>query len=190
MFAPERGLFCGWLNPLPSPLYRALLEGGQPERTSKEQSEFLGENPQQGKGHGKNEVIQDTSPTFATSGPLHIDDKKWNFIYGRATGSKHNLDRTAELKKTFDKLGFPENEASKKMLLEHFDKVAREYPIAGGIEAPKLAGGFSKVKKISQLTGASGEKATLKFLFELQSDGSLRFITIIAKVHIKNYTSK
>lgn len=132
-----------------------------------------------------NETSHHTTTDIATSGPSLFEDNKWSFIYGRATGSKHNLDRTAELKETFDKLGLPENETSKKIILEHFDNVARKYPIVGEIEKPKLAGGLSKVKKIPQFTGPSGEKATFEILFELQNNGSLRFVTIIAKVHKK-----
>ena len=156
----------------------------QPERPRKEQGEFLGENPQLGKDDGKNKVTQDTSPAFATSGPSLFEDNKWNFLYGRATGSSKNIERSQQLCDVFsNQLGLPENEVSKKVLLAHFDDVARNYPIIGGLIAPSSGATFPKVKKISQFTGPSGVKAKLIIIYELQESGVLRFVSVIPKVY-------
>ena len=153
----------------------------QPERPRKEDGEYLDGSSPQGKADGKNKATQDTSPAFAPSGPLLFEDNKWNFLYGRATGSKHNLDRTAELKKTFDVLGLPENETSKKMLLEHFNEVVSSYPVAWAKESTNLRG--PTVTKISHLTGPSGRTATLEITSEVLNDGRFRFMTVVARLH-------
>lgn len=78
-------------------------------------------------------------------------------------------------------LGLPENETSKKMLLEHFNEVVSSYPVAWAKESTNLRG--PTVTKISHLTGPSGRTATLEITSEVLNDGRFRFMTVVARLH-------
>lgn len=79
---------------------------------------------------GKPQALPPIGQRKASSdfGPLVFDENKWNYIFGRVTSSEHNKHRSLQLKDTMEKLGLKETPESKKILCDHFNKVAHTSP--------------------------------------------------------------
>ncbi len=128
----------------------------------------------------------EAATSFDPRGPLYFDENKWNYLFGRATGNKHNLDRTAQLRGIMGKLGILEIPEHQKMLLDHLDEVAKNYPT---VPSTNKNSNIQIVKKESIFTGPSGITVKFESFFQLLDDGTLRFVTLIPKElkhHYKN----
>lgn len=134
---------------------------------------------------------------FNGSGSLVFEDKKWDYLFGRVTSTKHSQDRSIQLKEAMIKLGIEETPESKKILLDHLDEVARTYPPISGKKGGEVSSAAKEmyeakeiVEKYSFFTGPSGVKVKLETAYEVCDDGSLRFVTIIPKFLKANYGGK
>ena len=123
---------------------------------------------------------------FNGKGNLAFEEDKWNYIYGRVTSNKHNQERRQALLKEMGQLGLPETPASKQVLLDHLDDVTKNYPAYAAkakynkpLQEVTEFHAADKLTKFSKFQGPSGQKAKLEMLFQVQEDGSLRFVTII-----------
>ncbi|WP_330984958.1 MULTISPECIES: hemagglutinin repeat-containing protein [Enterobacterales] len=105
-----------------------------------------------------------------------VDANKFNYLFGRATGSKHNLDRSNQLALEMKRLGVTDDLNGQAALAEHFDQAAKN-PDNIVKKYTDQYGNF-EVKE-SFFIGPSGKATMFESTFKVMDDGSHKFITTI-----------
>lgn len=103
-----------------------------------------------------------------------VDANKFNYLFGRATGSKHNLDRSNQLALEMKRLGVTDDLNGHATLAEHFDQAAKN-PDNIVKKYTDQYGNF-EVKE-SFFIGPSGKATMFESTFQVMGDGSHKFIT-------------
>jgi filamentous hemagglutinin len=107
-----------------------------------------------------------------------VDAKKFDYLFGRASGSPHTLDRTNQLSLEMKRLGVTDDVNGHAMLAEHFT-IATKDPSNIVKKYTDQFGSF-EVRE-SFFIGPSGKATMFESTFEVMKDGSNRFITTIPK---------
>ncbi|RYC46182.1 hemolysin BL-binding protein [Pectobacterium zantedeschiae] len=107
-----------------------------------------------------------------------IDAKKFDYLFGRASGSAHTLDRTNQLSLEMKRLGITDDMSGHAMLAEHFTAATKD-PNNIVKKYTDQYGSF-EVRE-SFFIGPSGKATMFESTFEITGDGSHRFITTIPK---------
>ncbi|YCI28380.1 hypothetical protein M1E08_15980 [Erwinia sp. PK3-005] len=107
-----------------------------------------------------------------------INPNKFNYLFGKASGNSHILDRTNQLALEMNRLGVTNDLNGHSILAEHFTNITKE---PGNI-LKKYSDKYGNFElRESFFMGPSGKATTFESTFEVMSDGTRRFITTIPK---------
>ncbi|WP_231564394.1 hemagglutinin repeat-containing protein [Enterobacter sp. Bisph1] len=107
-----------------------------------------------------------------------IDPKKFDYLFGKATGSDHTIDRTNQLALEMKRLGVTDDNNGYAVLAEHFTQ-ATTNPNNIVKKYTDQYGNF-EVRQ-SFFIGPSGKATIFESTFEVTEEGAYRFITTIPK---------
>ncbi|WP_235843719.1 hemagglutinin repeat-containing protein [Enterobacter quasimori] len=107
-----------------------------------------------------------------------VDSKKFNYLFGKATGSDHTLDRTNQLALEMKRLGVADDANGHAILAEHFTKATKDPSNIVKTFANEY--GNFEVRE-SFFIGPSGKATMFESTFKVADDGSHNFITTIPK---------
>lgn len=107
-----------------------------------------------------------------------IDSKKFDYIFGNVNSNSHNAARSNQLAKTMESLGVYNNSAGKKLLSQHFDSIVKANKNITNTFSNKH--GNFEVRE-SLFFGPSGKSVKFETTFQIMSDGTRRFSTVIPK---------
>ena len=107
-----------------------------------------------------------------------IDDKKFDYLFGRATGRQHNLARTNQNALEMKRLGIPDTPEGHAMLRSHLDNVVQEN--SNIIRAFNNEWGSFEVRE-SLFAGLSGKFSNFESTWQVLPDGTRRFSTLIPR---------
>ena len=107
-----------------------------------------------------------------------IDVKKFDYLFGRASGSNHTLDRTNQLALEMKRLGVTDDIKGYSVLAEHFTTATKDPNNI--IKSYTNQYGNFEVRE-SFFIGPSGKATIFESTFEVMKDGSHKFITTIPK---------
>ncbi|WP_206052722.1 VENN motif pre-toxin domain-containing protein, partial [Klebsiella sp. I-Nf8] len=116
-----------------------------------------------------------TAQTIANS---VVDAKKFDYLFGKATGNSHTLDRTNQLALEMKRLGVADDINGHAVLAEHFTQATKD---SNNI-VKKYTDQYGSFEiRESFFIGPSGKATVFESTFEVMKDGSHRFITTIPK---------
>ncbi|MGP9418052.1 hypothetical protein ACT3RT_03515 [Ewingella sp. AOP9-I1-14] len=107
-----------------------------------------------------------------------VDTKKFDYLFGKATGNSHTLDRTNQLALEMKRLGVADHINGHAVLAEHFTQATKN-PNNIVKKYTDQYGSF-EVRE-SFFIGPSGKATMFESTFETMKDGTHRFITTIPK---------
>ena len=107
-----------------------------------------------------------------------IDAKKFDYLFGRAKGNPHTLDRTNQLALEMKRPGITDDINGHAILAEHFTQATTDQ--SNIIKKYTDQYGSFEIRE-SFFIGPSGKATMFESTFEIMSDGSHRFITTIPK---------
>ncbi|MEN3753886.1 VENN motif pre-toxin domain-containing protein [Mangrovibacter sp. SLW1] len=107
-----------------------------------------------------------------------VDAKKFDYLFGRASGNAHTLDRTNQLSLEMKRLGITDDISGHAMLAEHFTAATKDS--SNIVKKYTDQYGSFEVRE-SFFIGPSGKATMFESTFEITADGSHRFITTIPK---------
>lgn len=107
-----------------------------------------------------------------------LDEKKFDYLFGRAGGGKHNLDRTNQLAPEMKRLGVIDDANGRSIISEHFNSVTKK--TNNIVKQYTDQYGSFEIRE-SFFIGPSGKATTFESTFEVMPDHSHRFITTIPK---------
>lgn len=108
-----------------------------------------------------------------------INPNKYNYLFGRATGSEHNIERTAQLALDMKWLGVSDNQEGYTLLDDHLKAVGQDP--TNVIEQSIDEWGRTIFRKQSLFAGPSGKFALFESRWWADEPGKLNFGTLIAK---------
>ena len=116
------------------------------------------------------------------SGPCPIsgfvmDPNKFKYLFGNVSSGVHNADRSAQLANTMKRLGISDTPGGRGILMEHFEDAANSGAV---LKTFKNEHGVFEVRQ-SFFMGPSGKAAVFETTFQVGSDGSRTFNTVIPK---------
>ncbi len=109
---------------------------------------------------------------------VNVAPGKFDYIFGKVTGSRHNVARSEQLSIQMKRLGIYDNQNGRELLLKHFDEVVNQPDNV--IETFTNEYGIFEIRD-SLLAGPSGKFAIFETTFQVMSDGSRKFSTVIIK---------
>ncbi|MFK8260736.1 VENN motif pre-toxin domain-containing protein, partial [Erwinia sp. AnSW2-5] len=107
-----------------------------------------------------------------------VDAKKFDYLFGRATGNSHTLDRTNQLALEMKQLGITDDINGHAVLAEHFTQ-ATKIPNNVVKKYTDQYGSF-EIRE-SFFIGPSGKATMFESTFKITGDGTRQFITTIPK---------
>ncbi|WP_081850736.1 VENN motif pre-toxin domain-containing protein [Kosakonia radicincitans] len=119
-----------------------------------------------------------TSTVEQTIANSVVDPKKFDYLFGKATGSDHTLDRTNQLALEMKRLGVTDDINGYALLAEHFTQATKN-PNNIVKKYTDQYGSF-EVRQ-SFFIDPSGKATMFESTFEVTKDGAYRFITTIPK---------
>jgi len=109
-----------------------------------------------------------------------IDSGKFDYLFGKASGTKnvsHNLPRTRQNLAQMKRLGIPDNSNGRFLLQNHFDGVVNDP--SNIIKTWTNQNSQFEIRE--SLFSGPGGFAKFESAWEIMSDGSRRFTTVIIK---------
>ncbi|PIJ50190.1 adhesin, partial [Erwinia sp. OLMDLW33] len=107
-----------------------------------------------------------------------VDAKKFDYLFGRATGNSHTLDRTNQLALEMKRLGITDDINGHAVLAEHFTQATQ---ISNNV-VKKYTDQYGSFEiRESFFIGPSGKATMFESTFKITGDGTRQFITTIPK---------
>jgi filamentous hemagglutinin len=125
-------------------------------------------------GQKSTQVPKQKAPTVASQ----IDNKKFDYLFGRATGREHNLARTNQNALEMKRLGIPDTPEGNTMLRSHLNNVVQND--ANKIRTFNNEWGSFEVRE-SLFVGPSGKFSKFESTWQVLPDGTRRFNTLIPR---------
>jgi filamentous hemagglutinin len=107
-----------------------------------------------------------------------IDDKKFDYLFGRATGREHNLARTNQNASEMKRLGVPDTPEGHAMLRSHLNDAVQGN--SNVVRTYENEWGSFEVRE-SLFAGPSGKFSKFESTWQVMPDGSRRFSTLIPR---------
>lgn len=116
-----------------------------------------------------------TSAKWSDTKP-NITEGKIGYLFGRATGKSHNINRAKQNARQMARLGIEDTLQSHQMIRAHLEKVALDKTNVAATYSDQY--GDYEVKE-SLFAGPSGEFAKFESTWEVTPDGRHRLTTVI-----------
>ena len=110
-------------------------------------------------------------------GGVNIPESKYSYLFGDATGSQHNLDRSNGLALQMKRLGVLDTSEGRAILGDHLTSAALD---ANNVVGQRVNEWGTFVTKESLFAGPSGKFSLFHSVWQAGEDGGLRFTTLIA----------
>lgn len=107
-----------------------------------------------------------------------VQEGKFDYLFGRATGRQHNLARTNQNALQMKRLGVPDTPEGHDLLRAHFDEVAKSE--TNIVDQFTTKHGQFEVRE-SLFDGPSGQFSKFETTFEVLPNGERRLVTVIPK---------
>jgi filamentous hemagglutinin len=124
--------------------------------------------------HKSTKVPTEKAPTVASQ----IDDKKFDYLFGRATGHEHNLARTNQNSLEMKRLGIPDTPKGHTLLRSHLNNTLQNN--SSILKTFKNEWGSFEVRE-SLFVGPSGKFSKFESTWQVLPDGTRRFGTLIPR---------
>lgn len=109
---------------------------------------------------------------------VNVAPGKFDYIFGKVTGNRHNAARSELLSVQMKRLGVYDSQSGRELLLKHFDEVVNQ--LDNVIDTFTNDYGTFEIRD-SLLAGPSGKFAIFETTFQVMPDGSRKFSTVIIK---------
>jgi hypothetical protein len=154
---------------------KKALDAADAAKTAEKILEEAGVPLPEGMKQAVDEAIE-TANAAGTATRTEINDSKFDYLFGRASGNEHNLARTNQNALQMKRLGIPDTSEGYNSLRTHLDATAKD-PSSISRTFKNEYGNF-EVRE-SLIAGPSGKFAKVESTWEVKQDGSRRLTTVI-----------
>lgn len=109
---------------------------------------------------------------------VNIATGKFDYLFGKVASNPHNAARSEQLATQMKKLGIDDNQNGRELLTKHFEEAVNQPNNV--IRTYSNEYGSFEIRD-SLFAGPSGKFANFETTFQIMSDGSRKFSTVIIK---------